>query len=224
MKKFLEKKVANPNKIKKQDTMYKRKSFSKRSTRISESGKNTFLFLINNKNEYNNNPNSKGNLIRTDKNRRLSLQINEKEEEGEDKQAIKNYFKNFDDEIMTAGKYNDFLIQKKEEEEEEKKRQEKEFLKSIGIDDDLIKRRLLESELIEKERIAKELEEKRLEDEARLAEEEKKRKELEEKEEMMKEIEEEAQMRERMKLEEDQKKNKYQKEKKTSSTNKFKKK
>ena len=129
-------------------------------------------------------------------------------------QKIKNYFKNFDDEIMTAGKYNDFLIQKKEEEEEEKKRQEKEFLKSIGIDDDLIKRRLLESELIEKERIAKELEEKRLEDEARLAEEEKKRKELEEKEEMMKEIEEEAQMRERMKLEEEEKKEKEEKNKK----------
>ena len=118
------------------------------------------------------------------------------------------YLKKFSDETMTAGKYNDFLIQKREEEEEEKKRKDKEFLKSIGIDDDLIKRRLLESELMEKERIAKELEEKRLQDEARQAEEAKKKKEEEEKEEMMKEIEEEAKLREQQRLEEEEKKKK----------------
>ena len=123
------------------------------------------------------------------------------------------YLKKFSDETMTAGKYNDFLIQKREEEEEEKKRKEKEFLRSIGIDDDLIKRRLLESELMEKERIAKELEEKRLQDEARQAEEAKKKKEEEEKEEMMKEIEEEAKLREQQRLEEEEKKKKEEEEK-----------
>ena len=129
------------------------------------------------------------------------------------------FLKKCSEETMTAGKYNDFLIQKKEEEEEEKKRQEKEFLKSIGIDDDLIKKRLLESELIEKERIAKELEAKRLEDEARKAEEEKKKKEEEEKQGMMKEIEEEAKLREKLRLEEEEKK-KQEEEKKKRKKNK----
>ena len=94
-----EKKVANPNKIKKQDTIFKRKSFSKRSTRISNSGQNTFLFLINNKNEYNNHPNSKGNLINNNQKRRQSLQINEKKEDGEDKQPIKNKKKDSDEDL-----------------------------------------------------------------------------------------------------------------------------
>ena len=124
------------------------------------------------------------------------------------------FLKKFSEETMPAGKYNDFLIRKREEEEEEKKRQEKEFLRSIGIDDDLIKKKLLESELIEKERIAKELEAKRLEEEARLAEEEKKKKEEEEKQEMMKEIEEEAQLREKLRLEEEEKKKKEEEKKK----------
>ena len=123
------------------------------------------------------------------------------------------YLKKYSDETMTAGKYNDFLIQKREEEEEEKKRKDKEFLKSIGIDDDLIKRKLLESELMEKERLAKELEAKRLEDEARQAEEAKKKKEEEEKEDMMKEIEEEAKLREKLRLEEEEKKKKEEEEK-----------
>ena len=124
------------------------------------------------------------------------------------------FLKKFSEETMPAGKYNDFLIRKREEEEEEKKRQEKEFLRSIGIDDDLIKKKLLESELIEKERIAKELEAKRLEEEARQAEEEKKKKEEEEKQEMMKEIEEEAQLREKLRLEEEEKKKKEEEKKK----------
>ena len=123
------------------------------------------------------------------------------------------FLKKFKEETMTAGKYNDFLIQKREEEEEEKKRKEKEFLRSIGIDDDLIKKKLLESELMEKERIAKELEAKRLEDEARQAEEDKKKKEEEEKQEMMNEIEEEAKLREQLRLEEEEKKKKEEEDK-----------
>ena len=109
-----------------------------------------------------------------------------------------NYLNKFPDNIFTMGKYNDYLVMKKEEEEEEKKRKEKEFLISIGIDEDLIKRKILESELIEKERLAKELEEKRLAEEEKRLEEEKKKKEEEEKENMLKEIEEEARQREKM--------------------------
>lgn len=109
-----------------------------------------------------------------------------------------NYLNKFPQDIMTMGKYNDYLLEKKIEAEEEKKRLEKEFLKSIGIDDDLIKKKLLESELLEKERLAKELEAKRLEEEEKRLEEEKKRKEEEEKENMLKEIEEEARQREKM--------------------------
>ena len=124
------------------------------------------------------------------------------------------YLKKYSEETMTAGKYNDFLVQKREEEEEEKKRKEKEFLRSIGIDDELIKKKLLESELIEKERIAKELEEKRLEDEARRAEEEKKKKEEEEKQDMMNEIEEESKLREQLRLEEEVEKKKQEEEEK----------
>ena len=125
-----------------------------------------------------------------------------------------NYLQKFPEEIVTAERYNNHLLRLREEKEEERKREEKEFLKSIGIDDDLIKRKLLESELIEKERIAKELEEKRLRDAEREAEEEKKRKEEEEKERMMKEIEEEARMRERMKEEEERRKREEMKKKK----------
>ena len=82
-----------------------------------------------------------------------------------------SYLNKFPEEIIKAGQYNDDLMKKREQEEEERKRLEKEFLKSIGIDDDLFKKKLLESELLEKERIAKELEEKRLQDEQREAEE-----------------------------------------------------
>ena len=117
-----------------------------------------------------------------------------------------NYLNKFPDDIMPAGKYNDFLVMRREEEEEERKRKEKEFLKSIGIDDDLIKKKLLESELLEKERIAKELEEKRLQDESKALEEEKKKKEEEEKERMMREIEEEERLREKMRKEEEERK------------------
>ena len=109
-----------------------------------------------------------------------------------------NYLNKFPNDILTMGKYNDYLIMLKEEEEEEKKRKEKEFLISIGIDEDLIKKKLLESELLEKERLAKELEEKRLAEEEKRLEEEKKKKEEEEKENMLKEIEEEARQREKM--------------------------
>ena len=115
-----------------------------------------------------------------------------------------SYLNKFPDEIILAGKYNEYLFKKREEEEEEKKRKEKEFLKSIGIDDDLIKKKLLESELMEKERIAKELEQKRLEDEMKAEEEEKKRLEEEEKNKMLKEIEEEARLREKMKKKEEE--------------------
>ena len=115
-----------------------------------------------------------------------------------------NYLNKFPDNIMTMGKYNDFLIMRKEEEEEEKKRKEKEFLISIGIDEDLIKKKLLESELLEKERLAKELEEKRLAEEEKRLEEEKKKKEEEEKENMLKEIEEEARQREKMRRKKEQ--------------------
>jgi hypothetical protein len=110
-----------------------------------------------------------------------------------------NYLHKFPDELMPAGEFNKYLLKMREEAEEEKKRKEKEFLKSIGIDDDLIKRKLLESELLEKERIAKELEEKRLRDAEREEEEARERKEEEEKEKMLKEIEEEARLREKMK-------------------------
>ena len=128
--------------------------------------------------------------------------------------SLFNYLNKFPDDIMTAGKYNNYLIMQKEEEEEEKKRKEKELLKSMGIDDDLIKKRLLESELMEKERLAKELEEKRLEDERKALEEEKKRKEQEEKEKMLKEIEEEARLRRKQKEEEERRREEEERKKK----------
>ena len=126
-----------------------------------------------------------------------------------------SYLNKFPDELIPAGKYNEYLYKKREEEEEEKKRKEKEFLKSIGIDDELMKKKLLESELMEKERIAKELEQKRLEDEMKAEEEEKKRREEEEKNRMLKEIEEEARLREKMrkKQEEEERKKKEEDEK-----------
>ena len=115
-----------------------------------------------------------------------------------------NYLHKFPDQIYYAGDYNKILMEEREEKEENKKRLEKEFLKSIGIDDDLIKKKLLESELLEKERIAKELEEKRRQDAEREEEEARKRKEEEEKEKMLKEIEEEARMREKMREKEEE--------------------
>ena len=125
-----------------------------------------------------------------------------------------NYLNKFPKEIVPLGEYNKHLILQKEEAEEKQKRLEKEFLKSIGIDDDLIKKKLLESELLEKERIAKELEEKRLQDENKAAEEALKKKEEEEKNKMLKEIEEEARLREKMKKEEEEKRRKEEEEKK----------
>lgn len=110
-------------------------------------------------------------------------------------EETKNYLDRFKDDYMTAGKFNDFLLMKKEKEEENKKIEDKNFLKSIGIDEELMKKKILESELIEKERKAKELEKKREEEEEKRMEEEKRRKEVEEKEKMLKEIEQEEILR-----------------------------
>ena len=95
----------------------------------------------------------------------------------------KEFLNNYKKEIVSAGKIV-FQISKKDEEAIlERKKKEKEILRSMGIDDEEIQRKIKESEKIEKYKHFKNSEERRLKEEEDRIKEEEEKKKIEEEEE-----------------------------------------